>query len=81
MFQFMKDLNAGDYEDEFLGNSDLSYTLTIDETDTPDGSLYSAITEEEIKTAVRKLKNGIAPGYDNVVNEHISSSLLIHETF
>ena len=35
MFQFMKDLNAGDYEDEFLGNSDLSYTLTIDETDTP----------------------------------------------
>ena len=35
----MKDLNAGDYDDEFVGNSDLSYTLIIDETDTPDGSL------------------------------------------
>ena len=81
MFQFMKDLNAGDYDDEFVGNSDLSYTLIIDETDTPDGSLNSVITEEEIKTAVRKLKNGKAPGYDNVVNEHISSTLLIHETF
>ena len=50
---------------------------SIDETDTPVGSLNSVITEEEIKTAVRKLKNGKAPGYDNVVNEHISSTLPI----
>ena len=40
-------------------------------------STRSAITEEEIKTTVRKVKNGKAPGYDNVVNEHISSSLAI----
>ena len=65
----MKDLNAGDYDDEFVENSDLSYTSKIDETDTPDGSLNSVITEEDIKTAVRKLKNGKAPGYDNIVNE------------
>ena len=68
----MKDLNAGDCDDEFVENSDLSYTVTNDETDTSDGPLNSDITEEEIKTAVRKLENGKAPGYDNVVNEHIN---------
>ena len=59
---WMISCNAGDCDDEFAGNSDLSYTDTNDETDTPDGSLNSAITEEEIKTTVRKVKNGKAPG-------------------
>ena len=33
MFQFMKDLNAGDCDDEFIGNSGFSYAVKNDEID------------------------------------------------
>lgn len=39
MFQFMKDLNAGDCDDEFIGNSGFSYTVRNDEIDRVDESL------------------------------------------
>ena len=39
MFQFMKDLNAGDCDDEFIGNSGFSYTVRNDEIYRVDESL------------------------------------------
>ena len=71
MFRFMSDMNAGDCDDDFLANSDNSDIASNDEI------LNSVITEDEIEKAVRKLKHGKAPGYDNVLNEHISSTLSI----
>jgi hypothetical protein len=40
-------------------------------------SLNSVITEDKIEKAVRKVKHGKTPGYDNVLNEHILSTLPI----
>ena len=35
------------------------------------------ITEKEILTAVKKLKNNKSPGVDNILNEHIKSTIQI----
>ena len=74
MFLFFKRVNEGDENDDNAENLD---DVTNVDNEYSDVLLNSPILEDEIIAAVKKLKNGKAPGYDNIVNEHISSSLHI----
>jgi hypothetical protein len=66
LYEHFKSLNAHPDED-FVDN------LTIDENG--DELLNRPITLDEIKKAVKILKNGKAPGGDGIINEYMKSSV------
>lgn len=69
MFDFFKNINEGSLSPD-------SDTLHEPQVDGSSNELLNCeIKESEITDAVKKLKNGEAPGYDNIVNEHIASTL------
>lgn len=47
----------------------------INQSDTVNELLNSPITREEIVNSINSLKNNKAPGYDNVMNEHIKTTM------
>lgn len=69
MFDFFKNINEG----SLSSDSDTLHEPQVDGSSTE--LLNCKINESEITDAVKKLKNGKAPGYDNIVNEHIASTL------
>ena len=75
MYNFLKNINEDTDSDDHV------HTIEVDsfncENSTNDTFLNCEISENEIETAVKKLKNGKAAGYDLIVNGHISNSLSI----
>lgn len=69
MFDFFKNINEGSLSPD----SDTLHEPQVDGSSNE--FLNCEINESEITDAVKKLKNGKAPGYDNIVNEHIASTL------
>ena len=50
--------------------------ISADESNYDDSLLNEPITEEEIISASKKLKNNKSPGVDNIVNEYIKASIM-----
>lgn len=69
MFEFMKKTNEGTVEDQ-----EIDININLDN----DTLLNQSITCEEIRNAVKKLKNNKAPCGDHVINEYIKTTM---ETF
>ena len=76
MYNFMKEVNNADPEDH-IPNSFNPIPVRNETQLISDDLLNTPIREEEIIEAVQKLKKGKAPGFDSILNEHISSSLNI----
>ncbi len=63
------------YNDKGSGSSEVSNEINKMELEPWFNELNFAITEEELQTAAKKLKNHKAPGLDGVSNEMITASL------
>ena len=68
LFSYFEEVNSGSNIDETSDDNDI-----LDEID----SINNKITESEILTAVKNLKNNKSPGIDNILNEHLKNSILI----
>ena len=64
-----------DFDNEVV--SDNNDSTANDSSDMSDVLLNCTISDDEIQHAVKKLKNNKAPGYDEVLNEHISTTISI----
>ena len=73
MFQFLKSVNecGNDFDNEV--DSDNNDCTANDSSYMSD--VNCTISDDEILHAVKKLKNNKAPGYDEVLNEHIIQTL------
>ena len=60
-------------------DSNYSASIASEFNETSDELLNSVIREDDtcILEAVRKIRNGKSPGFDSILNEHISSTLSI----
>ena len=73
MFDFFRKIN-----NPYEPHRDFHHTIVDNNTDDDYNELLDCpITDDEIKTAVSKLKNNKAPALDNILNEHIKSSVSI----
>lgn len=77
LFSYFEEVNSGSNIDETSQDNDI-----LDEIDTEafrniNKSINNKITESEILTAVKNLKNNKSPGIDNILNEHLKNSILI----
>ena len=70
LYEYFKNLNSTDDTDD----SDVEFDIPNLDDDLANDILNSKITEDEIISAIRGLKNGKAPGYDDVLNEYIKST-------
>ena len=64
LYSYFKDLNAQQYEDEPQTNDNHEFSTINEEINTQ-------ITETEIYTAIKNLKNNKSSGPDKILNEHI----------
>ena len=76
IYNFMKEVNNAD-PDDHIQNSFNPISVRKETQLISDDLLNTQTKEEEIKEAVQKLKKRKAPGFDSILNEHISSSLNI----
>ena len=68
LYAYFKDVNAQKYDEEPQANTEMYNSqefITINE------EINMPITEAEIYTAIKNLKNGKSSGPDNVLNEHL----------
>ena len=77
MYNFLKDVNGSDFEEQYYQDSNYSASVTSEVNEIYDEFLNSVIREDDIIEAIRKIKNGKSPGFDSILNEHISSTLSI----
>ena len=77
MYNFLKDVNESDFEEQYYQDSNHSASVNSEINEISDEFLNSVICEDDIIEAVRKIKNGKSPGFDSILNEHISSTLSI----
>ena len=76
MYNFLKHVNEREFEE--TNRQDNHATSATDEVNAiSDEFLNPMISENDIIEAVRKIKNGKSPGFDSILNEHISSTLSI----
>ena len=68
-FEYFKNLN---FQDSASNNEQ-----NFEQTETSNQEINGKITEDEIVNAVKNLKNNKASGYDQVLNEHIKSTMPI----
>ncbi|XP_062583214.1 uncharacterized protein LOC134244980 [Saccostrea cucullata] len=71
MFDFLKGINEG-HDNDIEDVDTLSFPT---DSRVCDDFLNFEISEEEILCAVKRLKNNKAAGYDQLLNEHISSTI------
>ena len=77
MYNFLKDVNKSEFEEQYHQDSNYSASIASEFNEISDELLNSVIREDDIIEAVRKIRNGKSPGFDSILNEHISSTLSI----
>ena len=78
LFDYFKNVNANIPEDTRNNlNQENSDPRESNSTQNINMDINKPITEKEILTAVKILKNNKSPGVDNILNEHIKSTIQI----
>ena len=78
LFDYFKNVNANIPEDTSNNlHQEDSYPRESNSTQHMNMDINKPITENEILTAVKNLKNNKGPGVDNILNEHIKSTIQI----
>ena len=77
MFEYFKNTNSENTNVNNHNSEEQHSNISYDsfDHDVNDSILNSEISIDEIKSAIKKLKNGKACGDDNIVNEYLKSSV------
>ena len=75
LYEYFKKANAGNLNDETEDDPADEQFLDADNNNDINDSLDQPFTEAEISSAVKGLKNSKSQGIDNILNEHIKSTI------
>jgi len=70
LYDYFKNLNTNNEEEEYV-----DFVLPDCDDEFVNNILNGEITEDEIISAVKNMKNSKAPGYDLIVNEYVKSTV------